>query len=531
MPRRPAILAFALGIWACRAGVAAEAYSFHHDNVMGTSMELSVRADDAPAARRAEDRTLREIDRLAAIFSNHDPASEFRRWQADHAAGPSKVSAELFEVLAESDSWRERSGGAFDPRVQALARLWSDAARLDRAPTRAELGAATAPRRPAPPPRAAAAAATDRMGRPAWRLDAATGTAERLSDAPLTLDAIAKGYIVERAGAAALTGDPAVRGVMLNVGGDLRAQGDPAWTVAIAGPRPGSETAEPLAWVEVKDRAVATSGQKHRGYRVEGRWHSHILDPRTGEPAAAVLAATVIAGRSADADALATILNVLPPDAGLRLADALPGVACLIVDAEGRLHRNAAWNLYERPTPGAASRIVTERPLAAGAEGGWGDEHELLVRFEINRPREKGRYRRPYVAVWVEDEAGVPVRNLLLWVSMGGPGPFEWLPDLKRWYADDRARAKANKFDAFQIAQPTRPPGEYSALWDGKDDRGKPLKAGTYTVLIEAVREQGGYGLIRKRVTLGDDAFVEELKGNDEIKSATLEYLRRGTKR
>ena len=87
----------------------------------------------------------------------------------------------------------------------------------------------------------------------------------------------------------------------------------------------------------MKDRAVATSGQKHRGYRVEGRWYSHILDPRTGEPASAVLAATVIAARSADADALATILNVLPPAEGLRLADALPGVACLIVDAAGRL--------------------------------------------------------------------------------------------------------------------------------------------------------------------------------------------------
>ena len=83
----------------------------------------------------------------------------------------------------------------------------------------------------------------------------------------------------------------------------------------------------------------------------------------------------------------------------------------------------------------------------------------------------------------------------------------------------------------FQIAQPTRPPGEYSVLWDGKDDHGKSLKAGTYTVLIEAVREHGGYGLIRKQVKLADGAFVEKLKGNDEIKSATLEYRRKGAAR
>ena len=85
----------------------------------------------------------------------------------------------------------------------------------------------------------------------------------------------------------------------------------------------------------------------------------------------------------------------------------------------------------------------------------------------------------------------------------------------------------------FQIAQPTRPPGQYSVLWDGKDDHGKPLKPGTYTVLIEAVREQGGYGLIRKQIKLAGDGtgFVEELKGNDEIKSATLEYRRKAAPR
>ena len=49
------------------------------------------------------------------------------------------------------------------------------------------------------------------------------------------------------------------------------------------------------------------------------------------------------------------------------------------------------------PRPGRESR----RPAP------WGDEFELRVNFEINRPEaEKGRYRRPYVAIWVEDKAG-----------------------------------------------------------------------------------------------------------------------------
>ena len=44
------------------------------------------------------------------------------------------------------------------------------------------------------------------------------------------------------------------------------------------------------------------------------------------------------------------------------------------------------------------------------------------------------------MAVWVEDADGHPVRTLSLWVSSGGAGPFQWLPDLKRWYQADQER-------------------------------------------------------------------------------------------
>ncbi len=56
--------------------------AFYHENVMGTSLELRVRAADEAAARRAEDLVLRRIDRLSTIFSGYDPSSEFSRWQS-----------------------------------------------------------------------------------------------------------------------------------------------------------------------------------------------------------------------------------------------------------------------------------------------------------------------------------------------------------------------------------------------------------------------------------------------------------------
>src|SRR5262249_6573240 len=104
---------------------AADEFVFHHENVMGTSLALRVNATTEAAALQAEERALREIDRLAAIFSGYDASSEFSRWQSAPRVAIS-ISPELFTLLQASDRWRTLSRGAFDPRVQALTRLWTD---------------------------------------------------------------------------------------------------------------------------------------------------------------------------------------------------------------------------------------------------------------------------------------------------------------------------------------------------------------------------------------------------------------------
>lgn len=513
MPRHLLPLVPALGtLWCClgpQAAPAAEHHAFYHENVMGTSLELRVHADSAEAARQAEARVLGEIDRLAAVFSGYDPASEFSRWQRGPKA-PTKVSAELFAVLQASDHWREVSGGAFDPRAEALTQLWSRCERLGRLPTDGEL-----------------ASVRGQLHLDAWRLDPENRTAERVSDCPVSLNGIAKGYIVEHACTSALDPARGVRGVMLNVGGDLHVCGDIAQKVGVVNPRADSEGADPVSSIEVKDRSVAASGRSQRGFSINGRWYSHVFDPRTGLPVERTASATVVARDGAMADALAKVFGVLPEEESLRLARSLPEVECLLVLGDGRVVRSAGWGRHER-APLLA--LAEEAPAAPGPKTGWGDEYELAVNFEINSPETQGgRYRRPYVAIWVENKDGFPVRNLALWVSQGGPGPFQWLPDLKRWYRADKARKVVDKREmVFTISRPTRPPGKYSVVWDGKDDMGKPVPPGEYVLSIDAAREHGTYQSIRKQVTLADKPFAEELKGNVEIKSASLEYRRKG---
>jgi FAD:protein FMN transferase len=483
----------------------AEDFAFFHENVMGTSLELRVQADDAKAAARVEARVLAEIDRLSSIFSGYDPTSEFRRWQ-DGFSQPRVVSKELFEVLQASDTWNQKSGGAFDARVQILTALWSRCERDGRSPTTVEI-----------------AEALERMRRPAWRLDPVARTAERLGDAPLSLNAIAKGYILESACNVAM--ERGVRGLLLNVGGDMRACGEVARAIGVSDPRADSESSEPLAVIEVSNRAVATSSRSQRGFRIAGRWYSHIFDPRSGRPAEGTAGATVIARSSTDADALATILNVVSPEEGLKLAATLDDVECMIVREDGHVFKSPGWGRFEKVRPVLAAAVQDAKP----AKPAWDADHELAIDYEINNPDPNSRrYRRPYVAIWIEDKEGKPVRTLALWLSLGGSGPDRWLPDMKRWYRVDKTVKAESKIDLVHtIARATRQPGKYSVVWDGKDDKGNLVAAGDYTVLIEAAREHGTYQIIRQPVTLAGKPFVEELKGNVEIKSASLAYRRK----
>lgn len=147
----------------------------------------------------------------------------------------------------------------------------------------------------------------------------------------------------------------------------------------------------------------------------------------------------------------------------------------------------------------------------------------FIIEVEINRAGNSRRYRKPYVAVWVEDKGGYPVKTISLWLMKDRPGP-RWHPDLKQWYRADRMRQLVeDKSLVDGMSSATRSPGKYKVAWDGTDDAGAALPAGKYTFYVEAAREHGTYQLIKHPIEIGKP-IQETLKGNAEIKSVKLEY-------
>ncbi|MEO5814644.1 MAG: FAD:protein FMN transferase [Gemmatimonadaceae bacterium] len=289
-------------------------FAFHYDRVLGTSFELQLVAKHAEAAHRAEHVVLAEVDRLEKSLSGWADTSELSCWQQTRGV-EAPVSPELAEVLELGEDWRIWTAGAFNPAAVSFGDLLHVSDVSDR---------------------------LDAMRQPLWTVDRERGVACRLTLLPVSLDALAKGYIVDRVAACACAVE-GVTQVLVNIGGDLRHLGDRAISASVTDPRAPAENAAPIATVRLCDEALATSGGYRRGHMVAGRAVSHILDPRTGRPAAEVISASVIAPDCATADALSTAFSVLTPAESVALADSLRGVGCMMVEQDGTITTNDTW--------------------------------------------------------------------------------------------------------------------------------------------------------------------------------------------
>ncbi len=298
--------------------------SYRYQGVLGTDLHVLVGGATEDAAEHAQARVVDEIVRLDGLLSTHGTDTPLARWVAgdDGIALP----AEAVAVLAAASRWYARSDGAFHPALGAVLARWRQSERDGHLPDPAECRDLVERSRVLP-----------------YVVDG--DRVERTGDTRvLALDALAKGWVVDRAAEAGLRGhtDGALW-VMVNVGGDLRVAGPGSVRVGVEDPAYAVDNADPLGVVEVTS-ALASSGSARRGFRVDGRWFGHVVDPRTGWPVDEVAGATVIARDAATADVLATVVGVAGldhPRAQALLRE--EGAAAVAVSTTGRVSTSPTW--------------------------------------------------------------------------------------------------------------------------------------------------------------------------------------------
>jgi len=477
-------------------------YIANYENVLGTSFEIKINALTDAGAQKAEAAALAEIDRLNKILSGYDASSEFSRWMRAPQK-PLKVSTELYEVLALFDTWRERSGGALNPSAETINKVWRDAAAKNSLPSADALTTAVA-----------------QVQQQQYILNAATHTAERTGNAPLMLNSFTKSYIMNKAAAAAMAVS-GVKGLVVNIGGDILIRGEHTEQINVSNPKADYENAAPIAQLKVSGQTVATSGNYRRGEEINGVWYSHIIDPRTGQPAGQVISATVVTANATDAGALATALNVLSPAEGEQLVATVPGAEFMLITADGKRVESAGWKKLEMP--GEKTKTIT--PPATALQQSWDPNYELAINLEL-ATLQGFRINRPYVAVWVVDGDKKPVRQIALWMR-ANKEKYVW--DLRSWYSAYSAELTAGAPSVSSTTSATRAAGKYTLKWDGKDDKGNLVKQGTYTLYIEAAREHGTHQLMKQDIAVSKQLQPQhfDLGGNVEVSSASLDLRKK----
>ncbi|MBM3267411.1 MAG: FAD:protein FMN transferase [Candidatus Sericytochromatia bacterium] len=280
--------------------------------LMGTVWTIEAQGRDVD---RAIDEAFTEIRRLDALLSTYRPESALSRVNREAGRRWVGVSSETRELLERSLGYWRRSGGAFDPTVGALVRLWGFKYRDYRVPAAAEIDAAR-----------------EKVGAGHLRVDPARGVRFARSGLEVDLGAIAKGYAVDRALERLRAGG--IRAARVDAGGNQGVFGPSpaggAWSFGIRHPRAEGEI---LGVTALARGAISTSGDAERGFWRDGVRYGHIIDPQSGRPVRGMLSVTVVAPTAEQADALSTALYVLGTERGTRLLEEYPDCHALFVAA------------------------------------------------------------------------------------------------------------------------------------------------------------------------------------------------------
>jgi thiamine biosynthesis lipoprotein len=323
-----------LGLGVATAGLipaAAEAVSFNKKMLMfsetrlamGTFVSMTLLHSSKDQAQEAMERAFEEINRLSALMSRYDQSSAVAFVNKEGRVPD--LPPEVVQVVSQALRYYDLTYGAFDITVKPVVDLFQEKLGGDRKvwPTESEI--------------------KDLLKLVDARKVELHGNSLHFKEPGMgiTLDGIAKGFIVDRA--SGLLTAQGIENHLINAGGDIRTrgskQGGKSWTVAIEDPLKRKHYPD---IVQMKDGAIATSGNYEVYFDQEKMFH-HIVDPKTGFSPHLSTSVSIMAETTTEADALSTSVFVMGPGKGTHFIDALPACQSLVIAKDGTLSKSNGW--------------------------------------------------------------------------------------------------------------------------------------------------------------------------------------------
>jgi thiamine biosynthesis lipoprotein len=289
-------------------------------SLLGTIVEITVISPDESKAQSGMDSAFGEIRRIENLMSFYQPDSEISRINRTPARRRVEVGKEVFGLLQHAQTISRLTQGAFDITFSPLWHLWGQCAKEKRLPSSQELM------------RAKGLVDYRRV-----RLHERTHEVELTqTGVKVNLGGIAKGYALSRAGE--ILRDAGLHNFLINMGGDILAAGEgregKGWRIGIQHPR---KCREFIGVLVLKDCFALTSGDYERYFQIKGGRYHHIIDARSGYPASGCSAVTILTPQLTKGYLPSIAIFLLGPDEGIRLLEAHPEMAGLIITPKGRV--------------------------------------------------------------------------------------------------------------------------------------------------------------------------------------------------
>ena len=286
---------------------------------------MTIYSTNAATAEESAKAAFARIAEIDAAASDYRVDSDVTRLAKAAGTGDFvAIAPDTQELLKRGCEVAQASGGAFDPTVGPVSKLWRSARRDQTLPSESMRQAAAElvdfhQINMAQPSNAAPAA---RLGKPGMSLD---------------FGAIAKGYAAEEAVKVLRSrGQPRC---LVALSGDIFV-GDPpphsvGWRVAIVSGQDQSQNADGFAILT--NQGLSTSGDAEQVIELGGKRFSHIIDPRIGWATSERRSVTVIGPQGWMHDALATALCVLDEPAGTELLSQYPECAAVVFELHDKV--------------------------------------------------------------------------------------------------------------------------------------------------------------------------------------------------
>lgn len=255
------------------------------------------------------------------------------------AEEPIRVEANLFRLIQTGLELYEKTGGAFDLTSGLLTKAWGFFRKEGRVPAADELQAILA-----------------NVGSHRIVVDPVAETVfYQAPQLEINLGGIGKGHALDRI--ADFMQQAGLENYLIHGGQSSVLARGMRWQATAVGETPPAATSnsaerpaktlasEPwkvglrhplhadrrIAVLHLNHQALGTSGTARQSFYHRGKRYGHIIDPRSGQPAAGVHSATALAPTAAEADALATAFYVMGGPAATEFCQRHPEYACLVL--------------------------------------------------------------------------------------------------------------------------------------------------------------------------------------------------------